>query len=218
MATIHPPHRPQAWSSLPPSSNDTATEIEYDRLRALARQEQERRAQAGAQAREAYNRGDGSGAHAYSETKQQHARLMAQYNQQASDFIFREHNADGRAGPDTIDLHGQYVNEAENLLTQRIRAAQAQGQTHLRVVVGKGNHSALQTPKLKPAVEKRCRELGLRCTTDANNAGRIEVDLMPTAPPHDQLRPPNQEEDIGQVVRRFLPRVLRKLQSFCVVM
>ena len=60
---------------------------------------------------------------------------MEQYNKQASEFIFRENNADGRVPADTIDLHGQFVEEAEDILEERIRYAQAHGQTHLHVIV-----------------------------------------------------------------------------------
>jgi hypothetical protein len=33
-----------------------------------------------------------------------------------SEFIFRENNANGRVEADTIDLHGQFVEEAEEIL------------------------------------------------------------------------------------------------------
>lgn len=59
--------------------------------------------------------------------------MMDQYNKQASDFIFRENNAVGRVDGDTIDLHGQFVEEATDIVEQRIRYAQANGQTHLHV-------------------------------------------------------------------------------------
>jgi hypothetical protein len=60
---------------------------------------------------------------------------MNAYNKQASDFIFRENNAPSRVADDTIDLHGQFVEEAEDILEQRIRYAQQHGQTHLHVYV-----------------------------------------------------------------------------------
>lgn len=60
---------------------------------------------------------------------------MDQYNKQASDYIFRENNAVGRVDSDTIDLHGQFVEEAEDILEARIRYAQQHGQTHLHVYV-----------------------------------------------------------------------------------
>lgn len=59
--------------------------------------------------------------------------MMDQYNKQASDYIFRENNAVGRVDGDTIDLHGQFVEEAADIVEQRIRYAQANGQNHLHV-------------------------------------------------------------------------------------
>jgi DNA-nicking Smr family endonuclease len=101
---------------------------------------------------------------------------MEQYNRQASEFIFRENNADGRVPADTIDLHGQFVEEAEDILEERIRYAQSHGQTHLHVIVGKGNHSPGHVQKIKPRVEQVCRELGLQYHTEENE-GRIYVNL-----------------------------------------
>jgi DNA-nicking Smr family endonuclease len=85
------------------------------------------------QAHQAYERGDGAAAHQLSEEGKAHAAKMDQYNKQASDYIFRENNATGRVPDDTIDLHGQFVEEAEQILEQRIRYAQQNGQTHLHV-------------------------------------------------------------------------------------
>ena len=58
---------------------------------------------------------------------------MDAYNKQASDYIFRENNAPGRVADDTIDLHGQFVEEAERILEDRIRYAQSNGQSGLHV-------------------------------------------------------------------------------------
>jgi len=102
---------------------------------------------------------------------------MDRYNQQARDYIFRANNAEGRVASDTIDLHGLFVEEAEDVLEERIRVARSQGQTHLHVIVGKGNHSAGHVQKIKPRVEQVCRELGLQYNTEAND-GRIYVNLQ----------------------------------------
>lgn len=56
---------------------------------------------------------------------------MEEYNRQASEFIFRENNAN--VPPDTIDLHGQFVEEAEEILEKRIKYAREHGETHLHV-------------------------------------------------------------------------------------
>lgn len=129
------------------------SEQEYDRLRNLARQEAGKRSSCfdrvmpipsflqestsylliAFQAHQAYERGDGQLAHQLSEEGKKHGAQVDQYNKQASDFIFRENNAIGRVDADTIDLHGQYVEEAEDTLEQRIRYAQQHGQTHLHV-------------------------------------------------------------------------------------
>lgn len=102
---------------------------------------------------------------------------MDQYNKQASDYIFRENNATGRVADDTIDLHGQFVEEAEQILEQRIRYAQQNGQTHLHVIVGKGNHSVNHIQKIKPRVEQVCQELGLQYATEQNE-GRMYINLQ----------------------------------------
>jgi len=133
---------------------------------------------------QAYARGDGQAAHQLSEEGKRHGAQMDQYNRQASEYIFRENNAEGRVASDTIDLHGQFVEEAEDILEIRIREAQRQGQTHLHVIVGKGNHSQNHIQKIKPRVERVCQELGLQYHTEANE-GRMYINLKggPAIPP-----------------------------------
>ncbi|KAI1448219.1 Smr domain protein [Annulohypoxylon stygium] len=169
------------------ASNDA--EAEYDRLRDLAREEAAKRNSCFDRAHQAYERGDGAEAKELSNEGKRHAAKMDEYNKQASDFIFRENNATDRVPDDTIDLHGQFVEEAEDILERRIRYAQQHGQTHLHVIVGKGNHSANHVQKIKPRVEQVCRELGLQYATE-ENTGRIYVNLqggeavMPPPPTH----------------------------------
>jgi len=68
-----------------------------------------------------------------SEEGKQHAQKADDYNRQASEFIFRENNAVGKVDSDTIDLHGQFVEEAEAIVEQRIKYAKSTGQSHLHV-------------------------------------------------------------------------------------
>ncbi|KNG81147.1 smr family protein [Aspergillus nomiae NRRL 13137] len=218
-------------------------EAEYDRLRGLAREEAQKRNSCFQRSQEAYSEGDGAMAKELSEQGKAHGRKMAEYNKQASEFIFRENNAEGRVEPDTIDLHGQFVEEAEEILEERIKYARQHGQTHLHVIVGKGNHSANHVQKIKPRVEQVCRELGLQYATE-ENAGRIYVNLtggpadMPEAPAHsgygqshgqypgqqhhqqpqEQHQQQQQQQDpVEQMVNAILPRVLRKLEKACCV-
>ncbi|KAL6235930.1 hypothetical protein BDW75DRAFT_207971 [Aspergillus navahoensis] len=223
-----------------PQSSDA--EAEYDRLRNLARQEASKRNSCFQRSQEAYVSGDGAAAKELSEQGKAHGRKMEEYNRQASEFIFRENNAPGRVDADTIDLHGQFVEEAEDILEERIKYARSQGQTHLHVIVGKGNHSVNHVQKIKPRVEKVCRELGLQYATEENE-GRIYVNLtggaadnIPSKPshghghqqqhyqqPHHQQHHQQQQEQQGnqdqieQVVNAILPRVLRKLEKACCV-
>lgn len=128
-----------------------------------------------------------------SEKSKEHAAKADQYNKQASEFIFRENNAVGKVADDTIDLHGQFVEEAEEILEQRIRYAQQHGQSHLHVIVGKGNHSPDHIQKIKPRVEQICQELGLQYYTE-HNEGRMFVNLQPGGHGGQQQQHPQQPQ------------------------
>ena len=154
---------------------------------------------------------------------------MDAYNKQASDYIFRENNSSGRVADDTIDLHGQFVEEAEQILEQRIRYAQQNGQTHLHVIVGRGNHSVNHIQKIKPRVEQVCQELGLQYMTEQNE-GRMYINLQggpAVMPPLNQggnqqqsgYQDGNQQNDeLEKLAIKFLPKILRKLEGCCAVM
>ncbi|KAG9249117.1 Smr domain protein [Calycina marina] len=228
------------------SSNDS--EAEYDRLRDLARAEGSKRGACFDRSRQAYESGDGATAHQLSEEGKAHGAKMAQYNKQASEFIFRENNANGRVPDDTIDLHGQFVEEAEDILEERIKYARSSGQTHLHVIVGKGIHSVNHVQKIKPRVEKVCQELGLQYTTEPN-AGVMYVNLQggPVNPPpqshggaqhggysggnqqnsgqqqqggyqQNANNNNNQNDELEKLAKKFLPKIIRKLEGCCVVM
>ncbi|OJD16422.1 hypothetical protein AJ78_03409 [Emergomyces pasteurianus Ep9510] len=214
------------------------TEAEYDRLRNAARHEAAQRSSCFERSRHAYEKGDGQLAKELSEKGKAHGRKMEEYNKQASEFIFRENNAPGRVASDTIDLHGQFVEEAEDILEERIKYARQHGQTHLHVIVGKGNHSVNHVQKLKPRVQQVCRDLGLQYTTE-DNSGRIYVNLtggpahLPATHPHQaphQQQPHhyNQQQqqqqqhgqrpdELQQVVNKVVPSILRRLEKACCV-
>jgi hypothetical protein len=185
---------------------------------------------------------------------------MDDYNRQASEYIFRENNAEGRVGSDEIDLHGQYVEEAERILEERIKYAKANGQGRLHVIVGKGNHSRDHVQKIKPKVEEVCRQLGLRYGTEENE-GRMWIDLQGGGggaggpevgyqqpvyqqpqhggqqhhgqggyqnqqPQHgggyqqggQQQQQNNDNEELEKLAKKFLPKIIRKLEGCCTVM
>ncbi|RMZ79349.1 hypothetical protein DV737_g3447, partial [Chaetothyriales sp. CBS 132003] len=222
-------------------SQSAEAEAEYDRLRALARDEAGKRSSCFDRSQQAYQRGDGAAAHSLSEEGKQHGAKMEQYNKQASEFIFRENNASGRVPADTIDLHGQFVEEAEDILEERIKYAQSTGQTHLHVIVGKGNHSPGHVQKIKPRVEQVCRELGLQYHTEPNE-GRIYVNLQGGAVDMGQVQGwqgsqqagygggynqgqqqygqqpqqynhGGQNDELEKLAKKFLPRIFRFLKK-----
>ncbi|EPS43770.1 hypothetical protein H072_2242 [Dactylellina haptotyla CBS 200.50] len=150
-------------------------QAEYDRLRGLARTEQNRRHELISQSREAYQNGDGGRAHDLSQEAKKHEANADAYNKQASEYIFRVNNANQEE--DTIDLHGLFVEEAEEILETRINAAKRQHSRGLHVIVGKGIHSENHVQKIKPAVEKFCREHNLVYSIE-KNSGRLYIDLQ----------------------------------------
>lgn len=177
-----------------------------------------------------------------SEKGKRHGAQMEAYNKQASEFIFRENNAESRVPSDTIDLHGQYVEEAEEILQKRIRHARSTSQSHLHVIVGKGSHSRNHVQKLKPAVETICHQLGLQYHTE-DNEGRIYIHLGPGSadapvgsgtPTHhgDNQAYPGQQSSHGgpqkdhyeqpgetpeRGAQKLLPRMMRKLEKQCCI-
>ncbi|KAK8915576.1 Smr domain-containing protein [Metarhizium anisopliae] len=159
------------------SADNDDVEREYDRLRDLARAENDKAHQASKRSQDAFHSGDHDASQKYSRESKQHYAKRDDYNRQASDYIFRENNAQGKIDGDSIDLHGLYVEEAERILEERIRADQRRGQEHLHAIVGKGNHSNGHVQKIKPKVEELCRELGLKYRTE-ENAGRIYINLQ----------------------------------------
>ena len=110
-------------------------EAEYDRLRHLAQVAHDRRQNESSRGQAAYERDDHAAAHEHSERAKQYQRDADDYARQASDYIFRVHNSFDRVDADTIDLHGQYVSEAEDILERRLRRAGTDGRTRLTVWV-----------------------------------------------------------------------------------
>ncbi|OJA08019.1 hypothetical protein AZE42_08017 [Rhizopogon vesiculosus] len=74
---------------------------------------------------------------------------MVRLNKEASAKIFQENNK--RSTQNTVDLHGLYVAEAEFYFERTVE--QADREQSLRVIVGRGNHSDGNTPKIKPAIQ-----------------------------------------------------------------
>ncbi|KAI1757722.1 DUF1771-domain-containing protein [Xylaria castorea] len=147
----------------------------FEELRLPAKQEYAKKDDCMARAHQAYERGDGAGAKQLSNAGKAHAAEGDTLNKNASDKIF--HQLNDSIGPHMIDLHGQYVHEAVDITTRRIRADQSHGYTDLHVIVGQGQHSIDHKQRIKPAIEELCENLGLQYATE-ENAGRIYVNIQ----------------------------------------
>ncbi|KAK6461163.1 hypothetical protein DFJ63DRAFT_216973 [Scheffersomyces coipomensis] len=155
-----------------------ATDSQYKTLRGKAEELYDKRKQLSAQSQQAYKQGDKERAHELSEQAKSVLNEAEGYNRQAAEYVFRENNTD--SGPDEIDLHGLYVKEAEYILQQRIANSIRTNQSHIRVIVGKGLHSANGIAKLKPAIDQMCDECSLKHHMDPHNSGVLVIDLSNT--------------------------------------
>ncbi|PSK33412.1 hypothetical protein C7M61_005290 [Candidozyma pseudohaemuli] len=152
-----------------------ATDNAYKNLRDKADQMYEKRKKLLNQLQQAYQSGDKQKAHELSEELKKILAQAENYNRQAAEYVFRENNAD--SAEDEIDLHGLYVKEAEWIMQKRLSECIRTNQSHLRVIVGKGLHSANGIAKLKPAIEQLCQESGLKHYIDPKNSGVMVIDL-----------------------------------------
>ena len=114
-------------------SASEAAESEYDRLRTLAQSEYDQRHNCADRATAAYHRGDHDAAHDLSERAKEHGRKADALARQASEYIYNELNRPGLVDEDTVDLHGQYVSEAEEILNKRLDQALSEGRRELIV-------------------------------------------------------------------------------------
>ncbi|CAR30209.1 Smr domain-containing protein [Lachancea thermotolerans CBS 6340] len=158
-----------------------ATDSEYKRLRDLADQAYKKRQQLSQQSQNAYKNGDRSGAHTLSEQAKEQLQVAEKYNLQAAEFVFTQNNADSSSNE--IDLHGLYTKEAVWILQKRIAAAVSARESVLKVIVGKGLHSANGIAKIKPAVEDLCQQANLPNYVDSKNAGVLVIELQNASVP-----------------------------------
>ncbi|KAG5647057.1 hypothetical protein DXG03_001427 [Asterophora parasitica] len=83
--------------------------------------------------------------------------------------------------PQTVDVHGLRKAEAIRITEKALRDAFTEGRPTVRVIVGKGLHSADGIPVLKEAVMKAMAKYGIQCGVDPKNAGVLILTLpMPT--------------------------------------
>lgn len=147
----------------------------YMQLRNQARSEGDKMAKCFDDSHKAYSNGDGGRAKQLSNEGHEHKRKMEQLNGEAADWIYHANNED--SGPNEVDLHGLYTQEAITKTEEAIRSAQGKGMPELRVIVGKGIHSKDHVAHIKPAIEKLMKDYGIAAELDPKNAGVLLVHL-----------------------------------------
>lgn len=152
-----------------------ASDSHFKKLRAEAEREHEKYQQLAGQSHRAFNNGEKEEASALSEQSKKHKSRADDLNQQAAAWVFRENNTDSAA--DEIDLHGLFVREALSALDARIQAGIQRRESILKVITGKGMHSAHHIAKLRPAVEDYCNKSGLQWRLQHKNEGVVEINL-----------------------------------------
>lgn len=121
-----------------------------------------------------YKRGDGSKAKEYSDQGKYYKQLCDEANKLAANQIFNYFNENRPFNE--IDLHGLFVNEALEILTERVIDALANDVHQLDVIVGQGHHSD-DGPKIKPSVELFAKNNGVQFSYC--NPGRIRFNFGP---------------------------------------
>ncbi|KAF8502090.1 hypothetical protein F5888DRAFT_1669163 [Russula emetica] len=98
---------------------------------------------------------------------------MERLNKEAATTIFNQKNKGLPNG--TVDLHGLFVNEALEHAKQEFQSVVFRSNKVVRFIVGKGKHTKDGQLKIRPAVEKLCKERGFTYHLDPNNSGILVV-------------------------------------------
>ncbi|KAL6942382.1 hypothetical protein ACO0QE_003557 [Hanseniaspora vineae] len=161
--------------SATPRDYNHSTDAEYKRLRNLANEAYDKRSKLSQQSQQEFKSGNKEKAHELSVQAKEQMNIADQYNMQAAEYAFRENNLD--SSRDEVDLHGLFVKEAQWIMQKRIANGVKNGESFIRSIVGKGNHSANGIAKLKPAIHELCQQIGVNNYIDPKNTGVLVVDL-----------------------------------------
>lgn len=159
-----------------PPSNDGSNHADdkhYQGLRDRARKAQSQGAHFASEASKAYKSGSKAEASELSSKSKSLRAEADNLNEEAASWVFRANNTDSAA--DEIDLHGLFVKEALIALDARLSVCQQHNQPFLKAIVGKGLHSETHIAKLRPAVEKHCKEKGFQSEVDKHNPGVVII-------------------------------------------
>jgi DNA-nicking Smr family endonuclease len=181
-------------SSSPPGAKQRHTELEQSlvqpraytdnewdevisRVRAHERQLFSKKQQLFEAASNAYKKGQGAEAKRLSRTAHQTDEKYRRARQEASVTILHLRNHGKPA--DTLDLHGQYVEEALSFTKQRLKELRninnAQRTSSLLIITGAGHHSEDGRAKIRPAVLNFLRKKGYSFKEEGPGAFRVHL-------------------------------------------
>ena len=152
-----------------------ATDAQYKNLRAQAQEAMDKYHSLSQKSQNAYKQGDKVEAKNLSEQSKKFMIQGQKYNEEAANYVFQQNNLD--SSQEELDLHGLFVDEAEWIMKRRIYMAVQNREPIIKVIVGKGLHSANHTAKLKPAMESICSQYNLNHYLQSGNSGVMCIDL-----------------------------------------
>lgn len=110
--------------------------------------------------------------------RESEARVL-KLHQSAARRHYAARNIYAKQKPDTIDVHGLRPGEAIEKTESALRMALERGQGSLRVIVGKGLHSAGGRAILKAVVQREMERQKIPCRVDVRNTGVLILSLPP---------------------------------------
>ncbi|KAF9940215.1 hypothetical protein BGZ67_008126 [Mortierella alpina] len=160
-----------------------STTHDHEDYRAMARKNAVIRQELSQQSQAAYKARNGAKAKELSLKAKEYGREMDRYNALAKDAAFRAHNA---SRPEhEMDLHGLKVQEALDITRERLERFIRNNESHLIIIVGKGNNSVNNVAKIKPAITELVKEFHIKVTPNKPNQGCIFIEPMPASEPID---------------------------------
>ncbi|KAG0201960.1 hypothetical protein BGX28_005345 [Mortierella sp. GBA30] len=152
---------------------------DHEHYRKLARENAVKRQEYSQQSQAAYKSRNGAKAKELSLKAKEHGREMDRCNALARDAAFKAHNAS--RPQHEIDLHGLKVQEALDIMRERLNRFIKNKEPYLIIIVGRGNNSLNKVAKIKPAVTELVKEFHIKATPNKPNQGCIYVEPLPSS-------------------------------------
>lgn len=144
----------------------------FEQYRAQARVEADKRRDLAARSQAAWKAGNKGGAHDLSVQSKAHGAKADELNALAVKAILEPQRS---ASTGVLDLHGLFVHEAEDATREFLRSAHAPPTGEVKIITGRGIHSAHHVAKVKPAIIALLRKSGYSYRPVPRNEGAFFV-------------------------------------------